>query len=416
MFLEALPADVIRNICCHLDGVSLARLSCTCRKLRNVCADEALWFACLKREALEDVKEEFILSLNKDAQYQRSWYKIYQSLHGAARPWLGCERLDLTSNSSFIRDIPEFAGLKQFTLSFWFFLTRDADTRDYRALCLLVSNQETLHGSLCLLLGDEDNRCHVSQIVSSNRNIQVGSEESMAFHETETLLVASRVHSTLKEVPFYEWSQIVLVCHPEDSEEPSQAPFEIFLNGESHGVKFALPVESNLAANSFQLIFGSSMNGRIRLPNACGFVSRILLVPRAVDSLGLSAIFHQNSPLLPYPVSWIVSSRNAFEESVNAIVHASKSCDFCHIFPMKGIIYRCLECFPSYDLCMKCYESDEFILGPSCSDHRDDHLFLPIRRPCSFRYFTYFRRHYSTGLLSVTNTNDMEHITLSTSE
>jgi hypothetical protein len=98
------------------------------------------------------------------------------------------------------------------------------------------------------------------------------------------------------------------------------------------------------------------------------------------------------------------------------IVHASKSCDFCHIFPMKGIIYRCLECFPSYDLCMKCYESDEFILGPSCSDHRDDHLFLPIRRPCSFRYFTYFRRHYSTGLLSVTNTNDMEHITLSTSE
>jgi len=44
-----------------------------------------------------------------------------------------------------------------------------------------------------------------------------------------------------------------------------------------------------------------------------------LLVPRAVDSLGLSAIFHQNSPLLPYPVSWIVSSRNAFEESVNAV-------------------------------------------------------------------------------------------------
>ncbi|GJQ10933.1 hypothetical protein GpartN1_g2724.t1 [Galdieria partita] len=413
MFLETLPAEVLRNICCHLDGISLARLSCTCRRLQNICSDESLWFACVKKEILEDVDEEFLPVLNKNSDYQRNWYKIYQSLHGAASPYLSGEGLDLTTNSSFTCDIPEFPDLKQFTLSFWFFLARDADTRDFRALCLLNPHKETLNGSLCLLLGDEDNRCHVSQIISSNGNAQSVDEESILVHERDSFLVASRVHSTLKELPFYEWSQIVLVCHPQDSDEPCQAPFEIFLNGESHGVKFALPVETNLATQSFQLIFGS-VDGRVRLPNAYGHVRRILLIPRAVDSLGLLAIFHQTSPFLPYPFSWILSARNAFNERVNEIVHASKSCDFCHIFPMKGIIYRCLECFPSYDLCMKCFASDEFILGPALSDHRDDHLFLPVRRPCSFRYFTYFRRHYSTGLISVT-TNDSEHTTVGSS-
>lgn len=413
MFLEALPPDVLRNICSYMDGVTLARLSCTCRRLRNICLDETMWFDCVKKEALEDVNEEFHTLLKKTSNQQRSWYKIYQSLHGAVSYCRG-DNVDLTNNSSFTCNIPNFSALSHFTLSFWFFLTRDADTRDFRALCVLVSNQEqTFMGSLCLLLGDEDNRCHVSQVVSSNGNIQSGDQQSVSFREGDNFLVASRVHSTLKELPFYEWSHIVLVRHPEDSEEPSQAPFEIFLNGESHGVKFVLPVEYSLAANSFQVIFGS-VNGHIRLPSACGHVSEMLFIPRAVDSLGLSALLHQTSPPLPYPMSWILSSKGSFEERVNEVVHASKSCDFCHIFPMRGIIYRCLECFPSYDLCSKCFESDDFILGPSFSDHRDDHLFLPLRRPCSFRYFSYFRRHYSTGLISV-STYDLEHIRLDTS-
>eukprot|EP00871_Galdieria_phlegrea_P004652 jgi/Galph1/5188/GphlegSOOS_G3806.1 len=415
MFLESLPTEVLRNICIYLDGLSLARLSCTCKVLRKVCKEDSFWRSCVRKEILSNLKEDEIVALaNKNPSNKVSWYAVYKSVYGAVAPLREDENLDLTGEDcAFPLILPLVAKDCSFTMSFWFFLVHDADTRDFRSLCFLSpSSPQDIVGSVCLLLGEEDNRCHVCQFLSSEGHNQF---IETAGYEQEHFPIACRVHATLKELPLYQWSQIVLIRYPSNSDQSSSTSLEIFLNGESYGVRFALPIEFKQEECLSRLTFGS-VQGLSHLPVARGFVSHILFIPRAVDSNGSTAIFYQKCPNMPYSLSWIESARREFDEHWSQVVHASKSCDSCHIFPIKGTVYRCLECFPSYDLCQQCFNSDEFIMGPSKNDHRDDHLFMPLRRPYSFRYFTYFRRHYSSGLMSVGNVSkDTDNIVLGTS-
>ncbi|KAI5803753.1 hypothetical protein EDC01DRAFT_468552 [Geopyxis carbonaria] len=48
-FLCSLPTEILLLIAENIDGHDLARLSCTCRKLSNVCASECLWAGKLER-------------------------------------------------------------------------------------------------------------------------------------------------------------------------------------------------------------------------------------------------------------------------------------------------------------------------------------------------------------------------------
>jgi len=195
------------------------------------------------------------------------------------------------------------------------------------------------------------------------------------------------------------WTHVALVCRDKTEQLPEHA--ELFINGQSFGKRLMLPEQfvSRLCAKTSGMLLAGNRSGGFSGAYITGLrVFGCSLSQEDVELVSLIA-----------PASNTNDFAQRFSEQN---VHEGFGCDYCNEYPLRGTLWHCRQCYPSYDLCTLCISRvmhQGTLQPPARNSHQHSpwHTFIPIFSATSlstndpFRQSMFGTPSYSSGMIPV---------------